>query len=153
MTTLESRIRELKQVTGWSNVQTAKAAGVSRSAVAQWLGQSTRPTLSLDMKPAMNLQHATGFCAEWLATGAGPKRVAGSAPVDSKANVASEARPPTLYDLPSALDVVGMALKATQPTLREAVATNLAGWAREGGADHWRRTVQQLLTPGKRVAA
>lgn len=61
---------------------------------------------------------------------------------------AHEHRPPTALDLPEALNLLGMALAATPANRREALATNLAGWARDGGADHWRLVVLNLLNQG-----
>jgi hypothetical protein len=48
-------------------------------------------------------------------------------------------------DLGSALATIGAALAAMPPALREAVALNLAGWAREGGASHWQPGLLALL--------
>lgn len=47
--------------------------------------------------------------------------------------------------LPDALEVVGMALAATPASHITAVADNMAGWARERGADHYRNLLQMLL--------
>jgi transcriptional regulator with XRE-family HTH domain len=64
---------------------------------------------------------------------------------------------PSVPNLDTALEVLGIKLAAAPFDKREAIATNLAGWAREGGADHWRQTVFSLLsTPtaaGKRHRA
>jgi hypothetical protein len=74
MTDLEERIREVMAATGWkTDTQIANAAGVSRSAAAQWLGKSSRPVLTLRLGPALRLEAATGFSARWIATGEGPK--------------------------------------------------------------------------------
>lgn len=60
-------------------------------------------------------------------------------------------------DLDQALETIGIKLAAATTDKREAIATNLAGWAREGGADHWRQTVFSLLSAppaaGKRYSA
>jgi len=50
--------------------------------------------------------------------------------------------PATLVE---ALEVLGGHLTRVPPDMREAVATNLAGWARDGGRDHWRSVLQALL--------
>lgn len=47
--------------------------------------------------------------------------------------------------LDPALEVIGIALAAVAPQRREALALNLAGWAREGGADHYRVAIAHLL--------
>lgn len=46
-----------------------------------------------------------------------------------------------------ALDVLGAALAAAPETQRDAIATNLAGWARAGGREPWASLLAQLLTP------
>ncbi len=53
-----------------------------------------------------------------------------------------------------ALEVLGLALQGLPTQTREAIATNLSGWARDGGADHWRVALQAMLTnaPRKRPA-
>ncbi len=74
MSTLESRIREVMATPGWTSpTEVAKAAGVSRSAVAQWLGQGSKRINSINLKAAMSLQRVTQFSAEWIATGSGPR--------------------------------------------------------------------------------
>lgn len=65
------------------------------------------------------------------------------------------ARVPTLEE---AVEVVGIQLAAVAADMREALATNMAGWARDGGRGPWQQVVLQLLaTPqaprGKRPAA
>lgn len=44
-----------------------------------------------------------------------------------------------------ALDVLGAELRRIPIELREAVATNLAGWAREGGAPHYKPAIMAIL--------
>lgn len=53
--------------------------------------------------------------------------------------------------LADALEITGAALAATPKEMREAVALNMAGWAREGGAGHWRSALQALLAAGKQT--
>lgn len=50
-----------------------------------------------------------------------------------------------MEDLDAALDVVQIYLAAVQDEAREAVATNLAGWARAGAKGPWRAVVTSLL--------
>jgi transcriptional regulator with XRE-family HTH domain len=77
MTDLEERIREVMGSTGWKTAaEVAKVAGVSRAAVAQWLGGVKDPAKvvnSIKLEPAMKLEAATRYSALWIARGEGPK--------------------------------------------------------------------------------
>jgi hypothetical protein len=53
--------------------------------------------------------------------------------------------PTATVSIDQALNVLGLALQGMPPAAREAIATNLAGWARDGGADHWRAGLQAML--------
>lgn len=78
MSTLKQRIEDLMQETGMDERAVAAAAGVSRSAVTQWLGKggdNSKEIKSLGVRPACKLEEATGFKALWLATGDGAKKV------------------------------------------------------------------------------
>jgi transcriptional regulator with XRE-family HTH domain len=76
MTTLENRIRELMTATGWDAAQVASIAGVSSSAVSQWLGNGSKTINSIGkIEAAIYLERKSGFSALWLAKGVGPKRV------------------------------------------------------------------------------
>ncbi len=74
MSALKERIEEIQAVMSWNDTQTAKAAGVSRSAVAQWAGKGSKiiHTIS-DVEVVLNLERLTGFSALWIAKGIGPK--------------------------------------------------------------------------------
>lgn len=75
MSTLQDRIEEIQRETGWNDTKLGKAAGVSRSAVSLWRGNSRTPITSIKMETALNLEKATGYAARWIATGEGPKRI------------------------------------------------------------------------------
>lgn len=47
--------------------------------------------------------------------------------------------------LADALEALGASLAAAPAERREALAMTLAGWAREGGRDHWRSALMALL--------
>ncbi len=47
--------------------------------------------------------------------------------------------------LSQALELVGLHLAKVPPEMRAAVATNMAGWAQDGGRDHWRTVLLTLL--------
>lgn len=76
MSTLQDRIEEIQRETGWNDTRMGKAAGVSRSAVSLWRGNSRTPITTIKMETALNLERATGYAARWIATGEGPKRLA-----------------------------------------------------------------------------
>ena len=80
MSTLQERMQELVRETGWTVGEISGKAGVSSSAVSQWLSGETQ---SLKIEPAVLLERFTGFSALWLAKGKGQKKVdAGSASQD-----------------------------------------------------------------------
>lgn len=64
------------------------------------------------------------------------------------------APPPPLYSPDDVLQALQTLLQQVPPEAREAVARTLDGWARDGGAEHWRRMLLVLLSgaePGKRT--
>jgi len=71
MSTLQERIAELMDETGWSVGQMAEIAGVSSSAATQW---KDGPTMSIKLEPAVRLSAKCGYSALWIATGKGPKK-------------------------------------------------------------------------------
>lgn len=77
MKTLIERVQDLIDATGWDVDHIAKVAGVSASAVYQWLGKGTKTIHSIGkIEAAIRLERASGFSALWLAKGQGPKMVA-----------------------------------------------------------------------------
>lgn len=64
------RIRSLREETGLSAAALARELGVTRSAVGQWEGGFTSP--SLENLSALAVLGDVNF--EWLATGRGPRR-------------------------------------------------------------------------------
>lgn len=144
METLQTRIELVIQAAGWeTNSEIAKIAGVSRSAVAQWRGQSSKEIKSIALAPALRLQEASGFSAEWISRGEGPRMLK-----DRVAAVASEATTqPDSPSLDAALDRVGMELARDMPqTTRDELCDAMAGWARHRGIERWRTTVHAILT-------
>jgi len=53
--------------------------------------------------------------------------------------------PPAAPSISDAVDILSSALDHAASSLRDALAANLAGWARSGGADPWRGLVKGLL--------
>jgi phage repressor protein C with HTH and peptisase S24 domain len=76
MSTLKERMDEFSQATGWDVGKIAKEAGVSSSAVSQWLGKGSKVIKSIGIEPATNLEKASGYRAMWLSKGELPKMVA-----------------------------------------------------------------------------
>lgn len=71
---LEQRILHLMEVKSWDIADVARIAGVSSSAVSQWLGRGNRRTRSIgDIGAAEKLSVASGYAALWIAKGKGPK--------------------------------------------------------------------------------
>ena len=74
MSTLKDRIQELMRASGLDEKAIAKAAGVTPSAVYQWLGHGSKPIKSIgDIEAATKLMWATGYSALWISKGKGPK--------------------------------------------------------------------------------
>lgn len=72
--------------TGWDAAQVAAVAGVSGSAVSQWLGNGSKTINSIGkIDAAIYLERKSGFSALWLAKGVGPKRVRDAQPAASGA--------------------------------------------------------------------
>lgn len=83
MSTLKDRILEIQKKMDWSDAKMAAAAGVSRSAVAQWAGKGSKiiHTIS-DVEAVLNIERETGYSALWIAKGKGPKTAAGRVSAD-----------------------------------------------------------------------
>lgn len=69
-TTLQERIAELMEATGWKVGDIAGLCNISSSAVTQW---KEGPTKSITLEPAIKLERASGFSALWIASGKGEK--------------------------------------------------------------------------------
>ncbi|MGJ7500098.1 hypothetical protein ACSFBF_07035 [Variovorax sp. ZT5P49] len=83
MKTLVERVQELMDVMHWDVEKVATTAGVSASAVYQWLGHGTKTIHSIGkIDAAIYLERASGFSALWLAKGLGPK-MARETPVEN----------------------------------------------------------------------
>ncbi len=69
--TLKDRIKEAMESAGLKHAELARATGKTNAAVTQWLDGSTK---SLKADTATRMEQATGYSAEWLVTGKGPKK-------------------------------------------------------------------------------
>lgn len=156
MPKLEERLREVMQAKGWDHSDVVRISGQSSSVVSQWLGASSKEIKRIArVGAAVRLAEASGYSAEWIAEGTGPRhRSAGHAAKGHSGHVA-EAQ--AVYGETDYLDELALRLQLLPAEHREAAATNLAGWARDGGAAHWKPALRALLgqdgVSGKRAAA
>lgn len=144
MPNLEDRLREVMQAKGWENADVVRISGQSSSVVSQWLGGSSKEIKRIArVSAAVRLAEASGYSAEWIAEGKGPKHRTGGHPPGGLANHAAEPGPG--YGVLQLLDDLERVLQQVPADQRDAVATNLAGWARDGGATHWKPALLALL--------
>lgn len=74
MKTLIERVQELMDTMKWDAEKVAAVAGVTSSAVYQWLGSGKKTIHTIGkLEAAIKLERASGFSAMWLAKGQGPK--------------------------------------------------------------------------------
>lgn len=71
MSTLQERIRQVMSETGATVGDLALAAGVSSSAVSQWLSGNSK---ALKAAPALGLEARFGYSARWLTSGVGVRK-------------------------------------------------------------------------------
>lgn len=117
----------------------ADAAGISPAQISQWVtaapdSKTGKPRVISD-ESARLLESAAGKPLGWM------DHEHGQPPRRSEADQAQ-----TVCPLPNALDSLGSALSAAPPSMRDVISTNLAGWARAGGAEPWRAVVLSLLS-------
>lgn len=131
--TIAERLKSAREDLGLSQGELAKRAGVSQSTIANFeAGTRHSPRKLLAIAAALRVD------PNWLETGKGSREPQAGARVSADT---------TLDDV---LDRLGIELAAVPPDDREAVATNLAGWARSGGRETWRGVVHALLDASSR---
>lgn len=144
MPNLEARLREVMQSKGWEHADVVRISGQSSSVVSQWLGGTKKEIKRIArVSAAVRLAEASGYSAEWIAEGIGPKHRTGGTPPAGLANHAAEAGPG--YGVLQLLDDLERVLQQVPAEQRDAVAINLAGWVRDGGAAHWKPALLALL--------
>jgi hypothetical protein len=145
---LKERIEELMRTTELKEkAQVARAAGVSTSAVSQWLGKGSKTIKSMDSTPAVALQAKTGYSWQWLAKGTGPKllRSAILQSTEEGDTLTAGAVAPA-HRLPLN-EMVGPLTRAG-PGIRQAVAGMLSDYAIDPARNsHVLALVDQLLAP------
>lgn len=78
MSTLQERLAEVMRARGWEHADLVRISGQSSSVVSQWRGKSSKIIKRIGrMDAAMRIEAASGYSALWLATGEGPKFIAG----------------------------------------------------------------------------
>lgn len=126
---------------GVTQADIARAAGIKQPSVTDWFNGKTN---RLKLKPAVKAAELWGCNPLWLGEGEGmPGWLDGTKSVQEPIKEYLIPQPP---DLPAALDRLGIELAKAAPELREALALNLAGWARAGGQGPWQNVVQGLLS-------
>lgn len=153
MANLEDRLQEVMAATGWEHSDVVRISGQSSSVVSQWLGKGSKQIHKIQrVSAAWRLAVASGFSAEWIAEGTGPRRAPSS---QASVNVHIN-EPQATYGSGDLFDQLEQLLARVPAGQREALAVNLAGWAREGGAGPWKSALRALAAtndaPGKRSA-
>jgi hypothetical protein len=102
-------------------------------------------TKSFGEKVARSIEGDLGLPRGWLDTPHDHSETAAAATfaaAEAPAPYLATAQDPSLT---AALMLLERQLAGVAPDAREAVATNLAGWARNGGGQHWMRSLVALL--------
>lgn len=150
MTSLTERLEEVMRAQGWQHADLVRVSGQSSSVVSQWLGKGSKEIKSIgSLDAALRIEAASGFSALWVAKEQGPKR---STPALQATALKAE-EPAAAY--PAGLEVLeqlGRLLSLVPPENRGALATNLHGWAMDGGAPHWQAAIASLLTKQRQRA-
>ena len=121
---LKERIEFIQNLKKWEIADVARAAGVSTSAVSQWLGKGSKPIKSIgDIEAAESLALATGLHALWIAKGKGPRHA--STNVEPAADM-----PPKKYPLVSFVQAGGW--------------TEICDNFQPGDADEWHPSAKNL---------
>ena len=147
MQSLVDRLKEVMSATGWTRADLMRISKQSSSVVSQWLGNGSKEIKTIGkLEAAVYLERASGFSCLWIAKGVGPKRVS---PSPAAIRAEQSTAPYEVATAPNALDSLESLLRAAPVAHREPIATNLAGWARDGGCGPWRDALQALLTSAK----
>lgn len=72
--TLKERLEEVLREMRWSERDLVAKSGASRSAVAQWMGKGSKEIQTIKLSYALALERESGFNAQWISEGKGPKR-------------------------------------------------------------------------------
>jgi hypothetical protein len=113
----------------------ARVVGISEAQMTQWINGSpdSRTGKARGMRPesCRRVEEAAGKPPGWM-DAAHELRVVGA-----------KGDP---IGIENAFEIVGVALANAPRGMREAIAQNMAGWAREGGAGHYRVALLAMLS-------
>lgn len=112
-----------------SQAELARYCGAKAPSVSDWFRGET---VTLKASSLVLAAEYLGVRARWLLDGKLPMHDGGHV----------EPKPSSLA---TCLDALAAALAAAPASSREALALNLAGWARDGGRGPWQQVVQALL--------
>jgi transcriptional regulator with XRE-family HTH domain len=144
---LADRVRAYRTSRGWNTRQMGEHVGVSRQNIENVeSGKVKQPREIARYAKALgvSLEEALGRLPLLGAPSAS------SVAADSGAHRTGQALE---LSLRAALERLGDALGAAPPARLNALADNLAGWARDRGADHYVPVLMSLLSPGGKPAA
>lgn len=99
MGTQSERIREARTANRLSQQRLADLLGVTKAAISQWENSATK---QIKYENLIALEKITGFSAQWLSTGRGPRLV-----TDGRGTAVNE--PPSEYAYRKLLDAVSQA--------------------------------------------
>ena len=137
MPSLSERLTEVMTACRWTHADLVRITRQSSSVVSQWLGNGSKEIKSIGrLEAALAIERESGFSALWVATGGGPKM---------RDPLSVWERQGVYWSAEVVLERLGPILQAVPLERRNAVAETLAGYAREGGADHWRLMLLTLL--------
>ena len=100
---------------------------------------------SFGEKVARSIEGDLNLPRGWLDEPHGPSAAGVEVPLVLKESQATYSATPAGASIEVALAELHSRLADAPPEAREAIAMNLAGWARQGGGDHWMRSLVALL--------
>lgn len=143
MDSLADRLQLVMQHMNWERADLVRVSRQSSSVVSQWLGRGSKEIKTIGkLEAAIYLERASGFSSLWIAKGMGPRFAQGQHPRSIEVN-----EPTPDYSDSATLERLGQLLARVPVERRQAVADALSGWAREGGADHWRSMLLAAIAP------
>jgi transcriptional regulator with XRE-family HTH domain len=124
-------IKAARKHGGLTQDQVGERLGVSKSNVSAWENNRHEPSY----RQMLAMARFTGYALPYDDSPPVGIELIASEPLDVAGS----------HWRDELLQALGTLLATIQPSLRSAVADTLAGWAREGGADHWRKMLIGLL--------
>lgn len=120
--------------------QLVERAGRSPS---YWRDLLSDPKKSFGEKAARSIEGSLDLPRGWLDDVHGDEKPAALKITEPAPSFRS---PLGSLEISSALQALAAAFATAPPELREALALNLSGWVREGGGEHWLRSITALLS-------